>query len=556
MNKPDPVNSPRIWMNVTTSVHWNRPPVGIVRVEQELFKSLSAYLGERLTPCVLSNGKFVRYRGPIAGSGSDEESGPDAESIVWPDPSYDFPTSSTMELITAPPVAKRSFQRRAKSMQAATDEVQFGDVLLSVGLDWDWEQQRIDSILYNLKTKKDVKVITCCYDLIPVLFPQYCVGDVAAKFKEYFTNLTWSSSAMLCISRRSQEDYKTLAAELGMPEIPTRVMLLGNKLPDPGEDVSDQVRELCSGRFILFVSTIERRKNHEVIYKALHILSERGELHKDLKIVFVGMPGWGVGDLLKDIELDPHTQGHIVQLSHANDAELHMLYEHCEFFVYPSLYEGWGLPVAEALAFGKFVIASDRGAIPEVGGNLVEYVDPWSPSAWAEALRKYFAEPEVVRRRSDRIRREYHPVQWDEAASTVMELIDSLRGNRVDRLSFEPGYEMQTIAGACYGSRIVSTGAPGILAYGPYQPLPAGPVRVTADIEMIGDEAGELRFKFSANGGKLVLQEEKRKLSPLRRKTTLRFDVSIAQPIEDFEIVVICPEDLMVSLNQVQIHLL
>ena len=73
-------------------------------------------------------------------------------------------------------------------------------------------------------------------------------------------------------------------------------------------------------------------------------------------------------------------------LGHANDAELRALYENCEFFVYPSLYEGWGLPVAEALAFGKFVLASDRGSIPEVGGDLVEYIDPWNASAWAEAI--------------------------------------------------------------------------------------------------------------------------------------------------------------------------
>ena len=148
------------------------------------------------------------------------------------------------------------------------------------------------------------------------------MGDVAAKFKEYFTNLTWSSSAMLAISRRSEADYKALATDLGMPEIPTRVMLLGNKLPEPGDDVSNEVQEICGERFILFVSTIERRKNHEVIYKALHILGERGQLDPALKVVFVGMPGWGVGDLLKDIELDPFTKDHIVQLGHANDAEL------------------------------------------------------------------------------------------------------------------------------------------------------------------------------------------------------------------------------------------
>ena len=65
MNKMGTVGTSRIWMNVTTSVNWNRPAVGIVRVEQELFKALSILLGDSLRPCVLSNGKFVRYRGAI-----------------------------------------------------------------------------------------------------------------------------------------------------------------------------------------------------------------------------------------------------------------------------------------------------------------------------------------------------------------------------------------------------------------------------------------------------------------------------------------------------------
>ena len=70
------------------------------------------------------------------------------------------------------------------------------------------------------------------------------------------------------------------------------------------------------------------------------------------------MPGWGVGDLLKDIELDPLTKGMIVQLNHVNDAELLRLYESSMFCVFPSLYEGWGLPVGEALSLGKAVLCS------------------------------------------------------------------------------------------------------------------------------------------------------------------------------------------------------
>ena len=554
MNKMGAVGASRIWMNVTTSVNWNRPAVGIVRVEQELFKALSVMLGDRFRPCVLSNGKFVRHMGPIGQTARDLAAA-DADGMVWPDPSYDFPGSTSLDLVKTPPWT-RTIGRRATVHRRFEEEIQYGDVLLSVGLDWDWDQQRLDAILYDLKTNKDVKVITCCYDLIPVLFPHYCVGDVAAKFKEYFTNLTWASSAMLAISRRSEADYKGLAADLGMPEIPTRVMLLGNKLPEPGDEISNEVQEICEQRFILFVSTIERRKNHEVIYKALHILGERGQLNPAMKVVFVGMPGWGVGDLLKDIELDPFTKDHIVQLGHANDAELRALYEHCEFFVYPSFYEGWGLPVAEALAFGKFVIASDRGSIPEVGGDLVEYVDPWNASAWADAICKYFGDPKLVRDRAERICKEYHPIQWDEAASTVFDLIESLRAEKVRTITVQPGYDMRTQVGVPYGPKIVSTGTAGVICHGPYRPLPPGKIRVTIDLEKVSEESAELKFKFGADQGASIFLQEKHRLSASERECRLHFDLRIDHAVDDFEVVVICPENALLGVNEIAIELL
>ena len=554
MNKMGTVGTSRIWMNVTTSVNWNRPAVGIVRVEQELFKALSILLGDSLRPCVLSNGKFVRYRGAI-GHAAPNHATAAADGVVWPDPSYDFPGSTSLDLVKTRPWAK-TLGRRAAVVRRPEEEIQYGDVLLSVGLDWDWDQQGLDVILYDLKTAKDVKVITCCYDLIPVLFPHYCVGDVAAKFKEYFTNLTWSSSAMLAISRRSEADYKALATDLGMPEIPTRVMLLGNKLPEPGDDVSNEVQEICGERFILFVSTIERRKNHEVIYKALHILGERGQLDPALKVVFVGMPGWGVGDLLKDIELDPFTKDHIVQLGHANDAELRALYENCEFFVYPSLYEGWGLPVAEALAFGKFVLASDRGSIPEVGGDLVEYIDPWNASAWAEAIRRYFDDPALVQSRAERIRKEYHPIHWDEAASTVVDLIETVRAENVRSISVRPGYDMRTQVGVPYGPKVVSTGTAGVVCHGPYRPLPQGRVRVTIDLEKVSEEPAELKFKFGADQGAAIFHQEKRRLTSSERECKLEFDLQIDHAVDDFEVVVICSENVLLGVNEITIELL
>ena len=541
---------PRVWMNVTTSVNWTRPPVGIVRVEQELFRALSAVLGDRLIPCVLADGRFVVHAGQI---GTIERfSQPEQDAFVWPDPSYDFPQASSLDPLKIAPIERHQTFKRL-TFGKGQRKIEFGDVLISVGLDWDWENKGLDAILFKLKTQKDVKVITCCYDLIPVLFPQYCVGDVAAKFREYFTNLTWASSGMLCISRRSEADYRGLAAELGMPSIPTKVMLLGNKLPEAGDDISGQVASLCERRFILFVSTIERRKNHEVLYKALRILAEDGRLDAELKLVFVGMPGWGVSDLLKDFELDPLVSEHIVQLGHANDAELRALYEACEFFVYPSFYEGWGLPVAEALAFGKFVIASKRGSIPEVGGDLVEYVDPWNATAWAEAIIKYWENGALLESKSSRIRRDYHPIHWEETASAVLELIETVSEHRISMITLEPGYDLSTEVGIHYGSRLLAVGRGGTLTHGPYSPLPKGPVRVDVELEKLSENVVQLDFRFTADGGRSIIHREHRRIT--KQFSTLQFKLDLKKSIEDFEIVIMCPEQTQLAIAKITMQI-
>ena len=87
--------------------------------------------------------------------------------------------------------------------------------------------------------------------------------------------------------------------------------------------------------------------------------------------------------------------------------------------VFPSLYEGWGLPVAESLATGKCCLASGVASIPEVGGDLVDYVDPWNVPAWSERLLWYFNNPSLVADKEARIKESYQPMSWPKCAEDV-----------------------------------------------------------------------------------------------------------------------------------------
>src|SRR5690606_22141953 len=148
--------------------------------------------------------------------------------------------------------------------------------------------------------------------------------------------------------------------------------------------------------------TLEIRKNHEVLYRAVLDLLARGR--EPPLLVFAGMRGWRVDDLLQTLEHDPRVRNRIRIVAHASDADIDALYRSCLFTAFPSHYEGWGLPVAESLAYGKFCIASSAGSIPEVGGELTALLSPHDVRAWADALWHYASDSHTLQVREAAIR--------------------------------------------------------------------------------------------------------------------------------------------------------
>lgn len=549
---------PMVWMNVTTSANWSRPPVGIVRVEQALCAGLADLFGaERFRRCVWLDGEFVEWVPGVA------EADPISTELM----DVIFPKSASFDL--ARMFVSRAFKLYGKNQTAGrsnkNQEVAIsvtkvqplhprpGDILISVGLDWD---SPASSQFFEISKKRGLRIITCCYDLIPVLFPQYCVGEVAKRFKEYFMQLTWGSSAVLCISEQTRQDYKKLCSDLGAPVRETVIIPLGDNVPGETGNVSREVSTLAAEPFIIFVSTIERRKNHEVLYRAYHLLCRSGYREKLPKLVFVGMPGWGVGDLLKDIELDPETKGLIVQLNHVSDAELNHLYKKALFCVYPSLYEGWGLPVGEALALGKAVIASAQGSLPEVGGDLVRYVPPWHAQAWADAIMELVMSPEKITLMEKNVVDRYSPRLWKDTAIVVKQLVDNITSNPNRSIKLYPGYDMSTLCGYHDGASIVSNGESGILLFGPHRSLAQGNYAVSI-IGKVGDEnKSNLDIEFVFSGGECALftsSVTQKDLTRVRKKL-IEFQITIDEPVVDYEIRCLVGAGAIIQLDLVEIN--
>lgn len=432
------------WVHVSTLLQWNRPPVGIVRVEQEYCRWLlaqpPAQVGElRFCRYDKRYARFIEVARDVVASRLDSPVGSTLAAAPQAVPSGTQPSRWLADLRQRAVVARRhvlhwlvtqSALRRALEPLRAHRQRQYarattplpapfapGDRWVSLGLDWDTLDQRA---LYEARLRVGLDVTLMCYDVIPVLFPHLVVvpGD---NFAAYITDAAWCADRFVCISECTRRDLSVASQRLGAPQRPRTVVRLGAQVSGGGQarppaGFGDDPRP-----FVLYVSTIERRKNHELLYRAWLRLRERGlTTHR---LVLVGMRGWGVGDLMHDLHLDPRIRGDILLLDHVTDDELAWLYRHCAFTVFPSLYEGWGLPVAESLACGKFCLASDAASLPEVGGDLIEYLDPWDLPQWVERLAHYMTDPSALAAREQRIASRYVAPRWADTAAAIHRVV-------------------------------------------------------------------------------------------------------------------------------------
>ncbi len=135
---------------------------------------------------------------------------------------------------------------------------------------------------------------------------------------------------------------------------------------------------------MLNVGTVEVRKNPILLYQIYKLAKQRNIELPPLYIV--GRKGWLTDEAVYQITYDQDVCNKIFLKHDINDAEMSWLYQNCEFFLFPSYYEGWGLPVAEAAHFGKMSIASNTSSIPEVVGEAAVYASPYDAALWLKLI--------------------------------------------------------------------------------------------------------------------------------------------------------------------------
>jgi glycosyltransferase involved in cell wall biosynthesis len=185
------------------------------------------------------------------------------------------------------------------------------------------------------------------------------------------------------------------------------------------DDPDENLEALPAPGFVLAVGTLEPRKNLPRLVAAYRRLP--ASLQESHPLVVVGALGWETGETLDALR---SLGERAVQLGYVSDAALAELYRRCAVFCYPSLGEGFGLPVLEAMSAGAAVITSNLSSLPEVGGPAVEYVDPWDVSDIASGLERLLGSPQRRQQLGALARERAQQFSWESTAEITLGVLE------------------------------------------------------------------------------------------------------------------------------------
>ena len=284
-----------------------------------------------------------------------------------------------------------------------------------------WVQRDYFHRILSFKRNSQTKFVLLVHDLIPIYARETCDQGTARVFEEFMRRAARHVDHYLSVSEHTAKDLKRYIATLGLPEPNVTVTRNGSSFDEfsPSHSSPDEINpENVPARFVLFVATIEGRKNHRLMLELWRRMLDEGDDPPDL--VCVGRVGWKSEAFVTELIETDHLNGKVLLLQDVSDTFLKSLYDRCLFTVFPSFYEGWGLPVGESLAAGKICVSSDRSSIPEVAGEMGLYIDIDDPEQSLTVIRRLISDAEFRRKLETKIRREYSPVTWRSVAQAVV----------------------------------------------------------------------------------------------------------------------------------------
>ncbi|MBC7253840.1 MAG: glycosyltransferase family 4 protein [Actinobacteria bacterium] len=282
---------------------------------------------------------------------------------------------------------------------------------------------------YFLPLVKVCPAVVTVHDLTFKAHPEWFAADRRFLFDDLFWREVRRAERIITVSEHSKRD---IVEFLGVD--PQRVAVIP-LAPDPGFRPLDDERALAAVReryglrpgFLFTAGSIHTRRNLERLIEAASMAE--AELGRELQVLILGTPAPFTPPV--DIQGTARRcgmEGRVVHLEYVTEEDLLRLYNACGLFVYPSLYEGFGLPVVEAMACGAPVACSRATSIPEVAGEAAVYFDPLDVEDMARVLVSLLSDPRELERLARAGPRRAAEFSWRRTAEETLRVFREVAG--------------------------------------------------------------------------------------------------------------------------------
>lgn len=241
-----------------------------------------------------------------------------------------------------------------------------------------------------------VPTVSVIYDLQYLDYPEFFSSDERYSRDRYFKEACRLADRLVCISEYVRGTVLT-NSDLSSDRVAAIHPRLFNRLQrqEPQNTIEAlKRRSLLEHNFLLYPANFWLHKNHRVLFTAFGMYRARHP-ESELKLVCTGAPDKRTEDL-REAAQRMGLGGWIVLAGYLSDEEFAALLQSCLAVIFPSLYEGFGMPLLEAMAFGKPVLCSNVTSLPEVAGDAALYFDPRRPQEIVSAIERIATDPELV----------------------------------------------------------------------------------------------------------------------------------------------------------------
>jgi glycosyltransferase involved in cell wall biosynthesis len=283
-------------------------------------------------------------------------------------------------------------------------------------------------IPHIIRSDTGIKKVYTIHDMIPIINPEYFSSPYNKYIlKEVVDNIK-SEDYVICVSESTKRDLLRYRHNLEEKKIIVSYPAASDKFYKVIDLIKiEQIKcryKINCEKYILSVCTIEPRKNLLILIKAYkNILIKIPDFK--LKLVLIGSYGWSSDQLIKDIEeVNSNYHTPIILTGFIPDQDLAVLYSGAYMFVYPSLYEGFGLPVLEAMQCGIPVITSNKSSLPEVVGDSGILFDPSDNIALENAIQNLLNNPALRQSMAEKAVRRALKFNWGKTSKTIVDTLD------------------------------------------------------------------------------------------------------------------------------------